>query len=145
MRWSQTPSPLAYAVYAFINVDNCERPLNATRKMYSMLNQFYSCILCQQGKTNFYVKKCSILFGPSTPRKCNWLFKMASMKMVSTSLFEELYQPVRYETFLLFYRPSVVRVGWLLDSFQQGRCVTEDLYACFELPPLDSISPCHKQ
>ena len=25
--WSQTPSPLAYAVYAFINVDNCERPL----------------------------------------------------------------------------------------------------------------------
>ena len=29
VRWSQTPSPLAYAVYAFINVDNCERPLNA--------------------------------------------------------------------------------------------------------------------
>ena len=27
VRWSQTPSPLAYAVYAFINVDNCERPL----------------------------------------------------------------------------------------------------------------------
>ena len=23
----KTPSPLAYAVYAFINVDNCERPL----------------------------------------------------------------------------------------------------------------------
>ena len=22
------PPPLAYAVYAFINVDNCERPLN---------------------------------------------------------------------------------------------------------------------
>ena len=28
VRWSQTPSPLAYAVYAFINVDNCERPLS---------------------------------------------------------------------------------------------------------------------
>ena len=28
VQWSQTPSPLAYAVYAFINVDNCERPLN---------------------------------------------------------------------------------------------------------------------
>ena len=27
VQWSQTPSPLAYAVYAFINVDNCERPL----------------------------------------------------------------------------------------------------------------------
>ena len=26
VRWSQTPSPLAYAVYAFINV--CERPLS---------------------------------------------------------------------------------------------------------------------
>ena len=28
VRWSQTPSPLAYAVYAFITVDNCERPLS---------------------------------------------------------------------------------------------------------------------
>ena len=28
VRWSLTPSPLAYAVYAFINVDNCERPLS---------------------------------------------------------------------------------------------------------------------
>ena len=27
VRWSHTPSPLAYAVYAFINVDNCEQPL----------------------------------------------------------------------------------------------------------------------
>ena len=31
VRWSQTPSPLAYAVYAFINVDNCERPLRHLR------------------------------------------------------------------------------------------------------------------
>ena len=33
VRWSQTPSPLAYAVYAFINVDNCERPLTKFTKM----------------------------------------------------------------------------------------------------------------
>ena len=38
VRWSQTPSPLAYAVYAFINVDNCERPLNSIATMYDWSN-----------------------------------------------------------------------------------------------------------
>ena len=37
VQWSQTPSPLAYAVYAFINVDNCERPLNLDCKYFSYL------------------------------------------------------------------------------------------------------------
>ena len=32
VRWSQTPSPLAYAVYAFTNVDSCERPLKCSRR-----------------------------------------------------------------------------------------------------------------
>ena len=34
IQWSQTPSPLAYAVYAFINVDNCERPLKVKACFY---------------------------------------------------------------------------------------------------------------
>ena len=31
-RWSHPPSPLAYSLYAYINVDNCERPL----RLYSL-------------------------------------------------------------------------------------------------------------
>ena len=30
------PLPLAYAVYAFINVDNCERPLRSVSKLVIM-------------------------------------------------------------------------------------------------------------
>ena len=44
VRWSQTPSPLAYAVYAFINVDTCERPLMHNTK-YNLLQMHFLYVL----------------------------------------------------------------------------------------------------
>ena len=50
VRWSQTPSPLAYAVYAFINVDNCERPLSVSSH-FNDNNYYYPCkVLMAYGK-----------------------------------------------------------------------------------------------
>ena len=38
VQWSQTPSPLAYSLYAFINVDNCERPLKEANNKWRNKN-----------------------------------------------------------------------------------------------------------
>ena len=51
------PLPLAYAVYAFINVDNCERPLRAFNKLQSWkkiqtLNAVFSVITIFGTKVN---------------------------------------------------------------------------------------------
>ena len=44
VRWSQTPSPLAYA---FINVDNCERPLTAVARENKRSHACSKCIPCR--------------------------------------------------------------------------------------------------
>ena len=40
------PLPLAYAVYAFINVDNCERPLNKLSSALHLHSVFAIVVLC---------------------------------------------------------------------------------------------------
>ena len=53
-RWFQTPFPLAYSLYVYINVDNCERPL-------------YNCVWvseCVRGHFGF----CSAHFEPANAR-----------------------------------------------------------------------------
>ena len=68
VRWSQTPSPLAYAVYAFINVDNCERPLkNVDDEFLNMLMTSRQHIYSKANSTRIVV----IIIGIPPPKKGN--------------------------------------------------------------------------
>ena len=53
------PLPLAYAMYAFINVDNCERPLNKTT-IESVSEQAEHCYskACMTEHGDYYLEDC---------------------------------------------------------------------------------------
>ena len=95
VRWSQTPSPLAYAVYAFINVDNCERPLRRfVLNIYNIVhvklcfNSWNIRTLFMKNCINFVFKKTT--FCLHIIHYVNWLCVILGMSLISLFSFRHI-------------------------------------------------------